>query len=117
MLATARVLTAYTCYCAFIDDICLLLRVQRPGIYSEEYLNRIDQVVQWAKEQDVRVLIDFHQDWYSYSLNNGSRIGGYVDGAPAWAVLNESITMPPLEIAVWDKIGFDWRTVAGRNPS
>jgi len=27
-------------------------------------------------------------------------------------VLNSSITMPQLEIDVWNKIGFDWRTVS-----
>ena len=49
-----------------------------PMAYSDEYLDRIAQVVSWAGEQDIRVLLDMHQDWYSYSLNDGSRIGSYV---------------------------------------
>ena len=82
-----------------------------PGNYSESYINRIAQVISWAKEQDIRVLIDFHQDWYSIALNPSR--GGYVDGAPPWAVLNESITtMPVLEQKIWKEIGFDWKTVA-----
>ena len=85
----------------------------QPGQYSTEYINRIAQVVSWAKEQDIYVLLDFHQDWYSYSLNNGSRIGSYVDGAPSWAVLNSSINkMSTIEKDVWEKVGFDWHTVA-----
>ncbi|HEY2213953.1 MAG TPA: cellulase family glycosylhydrolase, partial [Acidimicrobiales bacterium] len=36
-----------------------------PGIYSTTYINRIAQVVQWAGEQGVYVLIDMHEDSYS----------------------------------------------------
>jgi len=85
----------------------------QPGSFSEEYLRRIEQVVKWAAEQDIWVLIDFHQDFYSYSLDNGSKIGSYVDGAPPWAVLNASISSFPLwEQWLFGKVGFDWQTVA-----
>lgn len=72
-----------------------------PGSYSTDYLDRIEQVVQWAKEQDVYVLIDFHQDWYSYSLNNGSRIGTYVDGAPSWAVRKAFFFMIIIDVKLY----------------
>lgn len=57
-----------------------------PGEYSTAYLERIDQVVRWAREQDVWVFIDFHQDSYSYFVpSDDNAHGGNYDGAPGWA--------------------------------
>merc|ERR1719483_1652726 len=82
-----------------------------PGEYSESYIDRIAQIVQWAKEQDIRVIIDFHEDFYSFSLNNGSKIGSYVDGAPPWAVLNDTIkNYPDYKKVIFDDVGFNWET-------
>lgn len=50
-----------------------------PGTYSAAYLGRIEQVVGWASEQDVHVIVDFHQDNYAYFVPGG----GGSDGAPA----------------------------------
>jgi len=84
-----------------------------PGNYSDQYLDRVAQVVTWAKEQDIRVILDMHQDFYSFSLDNGSGIGGYVDGAPTWAVPNKSIAEYPwLKRQLFDGVGYDWHTVA-----
>jgi len=47
-----------------------------PGQISTEYLDRIAQVVSWAKEQDIRSIIDMHQDWWGYGIEGGKRIGG-----------------------------------------
>jgi endoglycosylceramidase len=57
-----------------------------PGEYSQAYLERIEQVVRWAREQDVWVIIDFHQDSYSYfTSDDNNEQGANLDGAPAWA--------------------------------
>lgn len=44
------------------------------------YVERIAQVVSWCSEQDIYVIIDFHQDNYGYGVPNGG-----ADGAPIWA--------------------------------
>jgi endoglycosylceramidase len=70
-----------------------------PGVYSTAYINRITQVVQWAGEQGIYVLIDMHEDSYSrftpetapFSLppvvTPTQESGGHADGAPPWAVI------------------------------
>lgn len=37
----------------------------RPGVYDQAYLARIEQVVGWAAEEGVYVLLDMHQNAYS----------------------------------------------------
>jgi hypothetical protein len=83
-----------------------------PGNISDEYLRRIEQVITWGAAHNISFIIDFHQDFYAFSLNPGS-IGGYSDGAPAWAVLNETIdAYPEYKKKLLDAVHFDWRTVA-----
>jgi len=36
-----------------------------PGFYDEMYIDRVAQLVSWAKEQGVYVILDLHQDLYS----------------------------------------------------
>jgi endoglycosylceramidase len=68
-----------------------------PGTYSRAYLNRIVQVVSWAKQQGIYVILDMHQDQYSRyilpgakaSLPSGCPPSGGSDGAPAWAVFTD----------------------------
>jgi endoglycosylceramidase len=49
--------------------------------YDEGYLDYYEQVVIWARERGLYVMVDFHQDAYSrYS------IGGCGEGFPEWAV-------------------------------
>ena len=49
--------------------------------YDADYLDYYEQVVIWARERGLYVLVDFHQDAYSrYS------IGGCGEGFPEWAV-------------------------------
>lgn len=51
------------------------------GEYNESYLQSMDQLVQWANQYDIWVIIDIHQDAYSrYSLQ------GCGEGFPEWAV-------------------------------
>jgi endoglycosylceramidase len=66
-----------------------------PGHYSTAYLDRVAQVVGWAKQQGISVILDMHQDQYSRYILPGpnstvaglscSSSGGS-DGAPKWAV-------------------------------
>jgi endoglycosylceramidase len=72
-----------------------------PGRYDRTYVDRIAQVVRWAKEQGIYVLLDMHQDDYSRFIPETSPVevpplltttpgsGNHNDGAPAWAVLTD----------------------------
>jgi endoglycosylceramidase len=70
----------------------------QPGQYSRTYLDRIAQVVGWARQQGVRVLLDMHQDaWSRFVAGAGlaapplaASPRGY-DGAPRWATLTDGI--------------------------
>jgi endoglycosylceramidase len=74
-----------------------------PGVYSQLYLDRISQVVEWAREQGIYVLLDMHQDNYSRfipdqaPLSAGPLAGSapeqpnHADGAPPWAVITSGV--------------------------
>ncbi|HEX4864277.1 MAG TPA: cellulase family glycosylhydrolase [Acidimicrobiales bacterium] len=76
-----------------------------PGSYSQQYLDRIAQVVGWAREQGVYVLLDMHQDNYSRFIPDQAPLNlnpvagtapeqpNHADGAPAWAVVTSGV--PP----------------------
>jgi endoglycosylceramidase len=51
-----------------------------PGKYNEEYLSKIDEMIRWAEENNLWVILDMHQDLYSVK---------YSDGAPEWATIDE----------------------------
>ncbi len=65
-----------------------------PGLYSKTYLARVAQVVSWARQQGIYVILDMHQDQFSrYILPADAKVAppgctpsGGSDGAPAWAV-------------------------------
>ena len=65
-----------------------------PGTYSATYLARVSQVVGWARQQGIYVILDMHQDQYSRyilpasakSAPSGCTPSGGSDGAPSWAV-------------------------------
>jgi endoglycosylceramidase len=65
-----------------------------PGTYSATYLNRVAQVVGWARQQGIYVILDMHQDQYSRyivpaakaTVPAGCTPSGGSDGAPGWAV-------------------------------
>lgn len=61
-----------------------------PGKYNEEYLQEIDKRIQWAKDNDIYVFLDMHQDLFSAK---------YADGAPEWATLDEG--KPHYKGEVW----------------
>jgi hypothetical protein len=74
-----------------------------PGSYSTTYINRIAQVVQWAGEQGIYVLVDMHEDNYSRFTPETAPVsvpplltptqegGGHADGAPPWAVMSDGV--------------------------
>ena len=49
-----------------------------PGVYNEEYLHGIDEMIKWAGENNIYVFLDMHQDLYSVQFS---------DGAPEWATI------------------------------
>ena len=67
------------------------------GTYSTTYLNRVAQVVGWARQQGIYVILDMHQDQYSRYIvpakkgttPPGCTPSGGGDGAPAWAVQDD----------------------------
>ena len=73
------------------------------GIYQEDYLQKMDQLVQWAAESNIWVIIDIHQDAFSrYSLQ------GCGEGFPEWAVSGTEDT-PDNGIACkgWGRMMYD----------
>jgi endoglycosylceramidase len=74
-----------------------------PGAYSAAYIDRIAQVVGWARQQGIYVLLDMHQDAYSRFtpetapvnvpplLTPTQESSAHADGAPPWAVLADNI--------------------------
>lgn len=66
-----------------------------PGKYDEDYLLGIDERIQWAKENDLYVLLDMHQDLYSVL---------YSDGAPEWATLTDD--HPHVSGDIWSESYF-----------
>jgi hypothetical protein len=71
-----------------------------PGHYSELYLARIAQVVEWARASGLYVMLDMHHDAYSRYLPrpdppllpNGTppSLSDH-DGAPAWATITDGL--------------------------
>jgi hypothetical protein len=69
----------------------------KPGRYSATYLDRVAQVVGWARQQGIYIVLDMHQDQYSRyivpaakgSAPSGCTPSGGGDGAPGWAVLED----------------------------
>jgi len=51
------------------------------GQYDEAFLKEVDERIGWAKANDLRVIIDMHQDLWGQGVPNGR-------GAPEWALLD-----------------------------
>ena len=75
-----------------------LLEPER-GRFSEQYLNRVAQVVGWAREAGMYVILDMHQNAYSRYVgraNPAPLLGQtialrYYTGAPAWATITDGL--------------------------
>jgi Cellulase (glycosyl hydrolase family 5) len=70
----------------------------RPGGYDRRYLDRIAQVVGWARQEGVYVILDMHENGYSRYLGRPESPplpGGTptslnsLSGAPAWAAITD----------------------------
>jgi len=56
-----------------------------PGVFDESYFSYYRQVVEWAAQRDIFVIIDFHNNAFSRWA-----AGGCGSGFPAWASLSEA---------------------------
>ncbi|MFD3943682.1 glycoside hydrolase family 5 protein [Streptomyces sp. NPDC058579] len=59
----------------------------RRGQYSQDYLRKIERILDWAEKYDVHVLIDAHQDVFGPAF--GHR------GVPAWATRTDGLPFTP----------------------
>lgn len=76
--------------------------------YNQAYLDYYQQVVQWAAERNLYVIVDFHQDAFSrYSIK------GCGEGFPAWAVHSSIRLSEPRNDKGCESWGvqmiFDWK--------
>lgn len=63
------------------------------GQFNNTYLDRIAQVVDWARELRMYVIVDMHQNAYSHYVGTGDStvdLGSY-SGAPRWATITDGI--------------------------
>ena len=66
------------------------------GEFDDAYLAQVADAVGWAKQHDVRIVLDMHQDsWFNGATDEGTAcrpgtdpMWGY-DGAPAWATITD----------------------------
>jgi endoglycosylceramidase len=72
----------------------------RPGQYSTEYVDRIAQVVGWARDQGIYVILDMHENAYSRYIPRpakatlpGGTLPSLADqtGAPKWATITNGL--------------------------
>lgn len=52
----------------------------KPGVYDDDYLDRVNEIVQKAASREIYVYLDMHQDLFGAKFE---------DGAPDWAVLDD----------------------------
>ena len=62
-----------------------------PGKMDDDYLQKINQVIEEAEKNSLYVLIDMHQDLWSVK---------YGDGAPEWATVTDGAPHPT-DCAIW----------------
>lgn len=62
-----------------------------PGVFDQNYLDRVVERLDWYQQNNMKVILDMHQDVYSSVF--------CCDGAPAWAVRNDGI--PFVQQSVW----------------
>jgi len=68
-----------------------LLEPER-GSVNTTYLDRIAQVVDWARDVGMYVIIDMHQNAYSHFIGSGENVNlGYNSGAPQWATFTDGV--------------------------
>jgi hypothetical protein len=66
-----------------------LLEPER-GRFDTTYLDRVAQVVDWARQLRMYVVVDMHQNAYSHYIPTGPGVDlAYNSGAPAWATFTD----------------------------
>lgn len=69
-----------------------LLEPER-GRYNDMYVDRIAQVVDWARGQGLYVIIDMHQNAYSRFIGAGPSVDlSQLSGAPKWATFTDGLS-------------------------
>jgi len=63
----------------------------KPGEISQPYLDKVARAASWARSNGVGLLVDMHQDNFSWQ----SYPGHEADGAPAWANLYDGTPCTP----------------------
>ena len=63
------------------------------GRFDTTYLDRVAQVVDWAREVGMYVTVDMHQNAFSHYVGAGDRTVdlSYDSGAPRWATLTDGL--------------------------
>jgi endoglycosylceramidase len=62
------------------------------GQFNKLYVDRIAQVVEWARALGMYVIIDMHQNAYSAYVGAGPGVDlTYDSGAPAWATITDGV--------------------------
>ena len=60
--------------------------------FSTTYLDRIAQVVDWARAMRIYVIIDMHQNAFSHYVGSGLNVSlGSNSGAPKWATFTDGV--------------------------
>lgn len=69
-----------------------LLEPQR-GSFHQTYLDRVAQIVDWARDQHMYVIVDLHQNAYSnyVGASDSSVDLGQYSGAPPWATITDGL--------------------------
>ncbi len=68
-----------------------LLEPQR-GQFNQLYVDRVAQIVDWARALGMYVIIDMHQNAYSAFVGSGPAVDlTYNSGAPAWATITDGL--------------------------
>ncbi|MFD4179555.1 cellulase family glycosylhydrolase [Rhodococcus sp. NPDC058514] len=62
----------------------------QPGVYSQEYLDRVEERIGWYADRGYHVMLDMHQDLWSGAITPDGKTG---NGAPAWATYMDGLAV------------------------
>ena len=64
----------------------------RRGSFSRDYVDRVGQIVDWARALRLYVIVDMHQNAYSNFVGPGPNVDlGQNSGAPQWATVTDGL--------------------------
>ena len=68
------------------------------GVFNSALVDRLAQIVGWARELRMYVIIDFHQNAYSHYIDEGAGVHlGFNSGAPRWATITDGLPSVALQ--------------------